>query len=223
MKGLGAVLDEYADCQACGLSETRRNLVFGSGPQDSPIMFIGEGPGENEDIAGRPFVGRAGDLMRKLLKNAGVPREYVFLTNTVCCRPTTEGGKNRQPTTDEMAACLPRLIQTIYTIDPVLIVAAGKVPLQLLTKVTTPITKVRGKIYSASIYGKISNEIKYPVLATLHPAFLLRNMDPGKKGWMQRTKEDYMKAREIIELIKGGLDGLRSPNEEIQRSEGEPV
>jgi DNA polymerase len=201
MEAIGSIYKRYSSCTKCDLHIKRNKLVFGTGPEDAKIVIVGEAPGEEEDRKGEPFVGRAGQLLKNMLRGSSIRKKDVFLTNTVCCRPTTDDGKNRQPSTVEMEACSKRLLETIYSIDPLLIIGTGKVPVQLLTKNTAAITKMRGNVYKALIPGK-TMQLYYPVLAVLHPAFLLRNPDISKKGWLPLTAEDFRKAKRIVKELR---------------------
>lgn len=195
MKGLKTIAREWMGCQKCPLHEGRNTLVFGDGPQDAKIMIVGEAPGENEDLQGLPFVGQAGEVLNDLLKEAGIRRESVFLTNVVACRPPG----NREPTNQEISACLPRLHDIIYTIDPLIIVAMGNVASWALTKKRS-ITANRGDISVISIPG-VTRPVPYPVLLTLHPAFLLRNPDIGKGGWVDLVVEDLKLAAKVANSL----------------------
>uniref|UniRef100_A0A7C3Z9F6 Type-4 uracil-DNA glycosylase n=1 Tax=Desulfobacca acetoxidans TaxID=60893 RepID=A0A7C3Z9F6_9BACT len=166
------------DCQRCKLGRTRTHLVFGEGSPQARLMFVGEAPGEEEDLQGRPFVGQAGQLLNSLLSKLGLRREDVYITNVVKSRPP----KNRDPEPDEVAACLPFLIKQIESIQPLVIVTLGKISTQSLLKTTAPITKIRGT------WQKFGN-IK--VMPTFHPSYLLRFPKERHKTWedMQQVME----------------------------------
>jgi DNA polymerase len=155
-------------CTQCRLCDGRTITVPGEGAAQADLMFIGEGPGYHEDQQGRPFVGRSGDLLTKMIKAMGWERDEVFIGNVVKCRPPD----NRKPLPDEMETCLPYLRQQIETIQPKVIVCLGKTALEGLfsTAEKIGITKLRGTWHH---YGDI------PVMPTFHPAYLLRS--PGKK------------------------------------------
>lgn len=176
------------DCTRCRLHRGRTHVVFGEGNPHSPVVFIGEGPGEQEDLTGRPFVGRAGQLLDKILAAAGIPRESVYITNMVKCRPP--GNRNPQP--DEIEACWPFLEQQLRLLRPRVIVALGNVPAQFFLKTREGITKLRGKFYP----WKAGIEV-FPMF---HPSFLLRNpsREPGSPKHM--TWQD-------IQTLKARLDG----------------
>lgn len=152
------------DCLACPLGGHRVKFVFGEGSPQSRIMFIGEGPGRDEDLQGRPFVGRAGELLDKMLGAMGFQRNQVFICNVVKCRPPD----NRTPTPQEAQRCLPYLRRQIELVRPAVIVTLGATPLRELLGVTTGITRVRGQWQTLDMLGGI------PVMPTFHPAYVLR-------------------------------------------------
>jgi DNA polymerase len=167
--GYDSGLDEQIrSCRLCGLHEKRRNAVPGAGNTDADVMFIGEGPGEQEDIQGLPFVGKAGQLLTKMLAAIELTREEVYITNVVKCRPPG----NRAPLPDEVETCFPYLEQQIRMIGPSIIMCLGGPASKTLLKTDTGITKLRGKLYSF-------NEI--PVIATYHPAAVLRFPEQYKR------------------------------------------
>jgi uracil-DNA glycosylase len=153
-------------CRLCKLCESRTNIAFGSGSPRARLMVIGEGPGEEEDKQGKPFVGRAGQLLTKMLESVGFDRERdAYIANVVKCRPE----RNRNPEPDEVAACNPFLTAQIDTIRPAVILALGNFAAQTLLGTREGITKLRGRVY----------EYRDSVLVpTFHPAFLLRNPGP---------------------------------------------
>lgn len=155
--------DEVLGCRRCGLCSTRTQVVFGTGPARTPLMFVGEAPGQDEDLQGEPFVGRAGQLLTNTLKKFGVDRSRVFIANILKCRPPG----NRTPAPDEMAACMPWLQRQIATIQPKLICGLGNIAVQTLLATKTGITKLRGRITEAQ---------GVPFFPTFHPAYILRNM-----------------------------------------------
>jgi uracil-DNA glycosylase family 4 len=174
---LNALREEIGDCQRCKLSMGRTHIVFGEGNANAKIMFIGEGPGREEDLQARPFVGDAGQLLTRLIERMGFKREDVYIANIVKCRPPM----NRDPQDDEISACFPFLDKQIDIISPEVIVSLGKISAYMLMGVKGPIskfsiTKVRGRFYE---YKGI------PVMPTFHPAYLLRN---PKDKWL--TWED---------------------------------
>ncbi len=166
-KAMAKLRHEWAACRRCVLAEKRHNFVFGEGNFAPRLLFIGEGPGENEDLQGRPFVGRAGELLTNLIKAMGLRREAVFITNIVKCRPPN----NRDPAPEEVVACSELLKKQISILKPEVIVALGKPATHMLLNTTLPISKLRGT------WQKYEN---IPLMPTFHPAYLLRN--PKDKG-----------------------------------------
>ena len=156
-------------CRKCGIGSTRTHSVYGEGNPCAEVMCVGEGPGETEDRLGRPFVGRAGELLEKMLGAIGLAREDVFICNTVKCRPTLDGGHrlaNRAPTPDEMKNCRPYLDAQIEIIRPRVILALGAPAAKSFMGERFSITKQRGQWYDGP-FGT-------PVIATFHPAYILR-------------------------------------------------
>jgi DNA polymerase len=160
----------FRDCAQCKLAPTRNRLVFGVGNDRPRILFIGEGPGAEEDEQGLPFVGRAGQLLTGLIKAMGLVREDVYITNVVKCRPPG----NRNPEPDEIAACRPILKRQIELLDPRLIVTLGNVPLKALNPDAGGITRERGRVFA---YGR------WRVLPTFHPSYILRSPDAIADCW----------------------------------------
>ncbi|RJR39758.1 MAG: uracil-DNA glycosylase [Deltaproteobacteria bacterium] len=175
---------ELGDCKRCKLSRTRKNIVFGDGSARAALMFIGEGPGEEEDLQGLPFVGAAGQLLNNLLSKLGLRREEVYIANVVKCRPPG----NREPEADESEKCLPFLRKQIEAIQPRVIVTLGRVATQGLLSTPAPLTRLRGQWQK---YGKIR------VMPTFHPSYLLRFPKERHKTWddMQQVME-YLAAYE---------------------------
>jgi uracil-DNA glycosylase len=159
------------DCQLCKLCAGRTHLVFGVGNPKAKLMFIGEGPGRDEDLQGEPFVGRAGQLLTDIItKGMGLRREDVYIANVVKCRPP----ENRNPEPDEVASCEPFLRKQIDLIQPEIIIGLGKFAVQSLLQSKVPITKLRGNWHS---YHGIK------LMPTFHPAYLLRNPGDKKLVW----------------------------------------
>jgi uracil-DNA glycosylase len=189
--GLQAVREELGDCQRCKLSKGRKNLVFGVGNPDAHLVFVGEGPGADEDDQGEPFVGKAGQLLTKMIEAMGYRREDVYICNVVKCRPPG----NRNPEPDEIAACEPFLKKQLGAIRPRMIVALGKFAAQCLLRDDTPISRLRGGFRS---YEGI------PLMPTFHPAYLLR--DPSKK------KEAWEDLKSVIAALRAlGFEPPRTP------------
>jgi DNA polymerase len=168
-KELSKLYADYSRCKKCPLhSQGRKQIVFGEGDPSSGIVFIGEGPGKDEDIIGKPFVGRAGKLLTKLMEKAGIKREEIYITNVVKCRPPG----NRTPAGIEITACASRiLIRELEIIKPKIICCLGATAARTLLGKETRISKIRGKIIEIS-------GIK--IIPTYHPAYLLRN-PPAQK------------------------------------------
>lgn len=221
---LAAIHNAWASCRGCQLCEERNFVVFGYGNPDAQIMIIGEAPGETEDREGFPFIGAAGQLLdlflgygschsdvkeaiedinatkrgdttgtRRLLRDL-LLREFYF-TNVVMCRPP----ENRDPIPKEIEACSSRLREQIYTIDPVIIVTAGGVATSAVVGKKIAITQSRGELYDVEMPGKIM-PIRYPVLALLHPSYLLRKNDFKQKGGEGvKTYNDVIRLMNIID------------------------
>jgi uracil-DNA glycosylase family 4 len=173
------------DCDRCGLCEKKTNYVFGTGSASSLVMFIGEAPGREEDLQGEPFVGRAGQLLNKILTAIGLKREEVYIGNILKCRPP----ENRDPLPGEIEACLPHLYQQIDVIKPKIIVALGRIAAQTLLKTNLPMSKLRGRFHDFK---------GYPFLVTYHTAALLRNPEYKKPTW-----EDMKILRRYYDKITG--------------------
>ena len=167
-------------CEQCALSRGRKNAVPGEGPPDADLMVIGEGPGANEDEQGRPFVGRAGDLLNEILAAIGCPRETVYIANIVKCRPP----QNRNPETDEIVECLPYLHRQIALVKPKVILAMGGVA-------ACTLLEYRGSL--GSLRNKVHTFRGIPLVVTYHPAALLRN-----PNWKKPTWDDVRIARRLL-------------------------
>ncbi len=165
-----AVRSELGECARCKLAQGRHHLVFGVGNPKAELVFVGEGPGEDEDLQGEPFVGRAGQLLTKMIEAMGFARGDVYIANVVKCRPPG----NRNPEPDEIAACEPYLRAQLAAIQPRVIVALGKFAAQTLLREATPISRLRGRWFS---YEGVR------LMPTFHPAYLLRSPDEKKKAW----------------------------------------
>jgi uracil-DNA glycosylase family 4 len=161
---------ELGDCRRCKLHRTRHTLVFGEGNKKARLMIIGEGPGYEEDIQGRPFVGKAGQLLTNILRSIHLQREEVYITNIIKCRPP----QNRNPEPDEIQSCYPFLTRQIQAIQPQIICTLGTFAAQTLLKTDAKITTLRGKFYEFA-------GIK--VFPTYHPAYLLRNPQRKREVW----------------------------------------
>jgi uracil-DNA glycosylase family 4 len=168
-------------CQRCKLHGLgRTQVVFGVGSPNADLMFVGEAPGADEDLQGEPFVGKAGQLLTKIIEAIDLKRNQVYIANVIKCRPPG----NRNPEPDEVDSCEPFLFRQIDAIKPKVIVALGKFAAQSLLKTTDPITRLRGRVFN---YRGAS------LIPTFHPAFLLRNPSAKRDVW-----EDMKKARAIL-------------------------
>jgi uracil-DNA glycosylase family 4 len=173
---------EIGDCTRCKLHSGRTNLVFGVGDPEATLMFIGEGPGADEDEQGEPFVGRAGQLLTQIIRAMGFTREQVYIANVVKCRPPG----NRNPEPDEIAQCSPFLRAQIAAITPRVIVALGKFAAQTLLGTETPISRLRGHFHPMG---------DTVVMPTFHPSYLLRNPAAKREVW-----EDMKMVMERLKL-----------------------
>ena len=177
---LDAIREDLGDCRRCKLAGTRKNIVFGQGNPRAQLMFVGEAPGADEDEQGLAFVGRAGQLLTKIIEAIGLTRDDVYICNVLKCRPP----QNRNPETDEILSCQPFLERQIQAIHPKVLVGLGKFAAQWLLKTAEPITRLRGRLGD---YGGIK------VMATYHPAYLLRNPPAKKDVW-----EDMKLVRDLL-------------------------
>ncbi|MBI5893542.1 MAG: uracil-DNA glycosylase [Deltaproteobacteria bacterium] len=173
---LESIKEELGDCKRCKLHKTRTNIVFGVGNPNAKLMFVGEGPGEDEDLQAEPFVGRAGQLLTKIIEAMGLKRSDVYIANVVKCRPP----ENRNPEPDEISECRPFLEKQIDAIKPEIIVVLGNHAAQTLLNTASGITKIRGQFF----YYK--DNIK--VMPTFHPSYLLRNESKKKEVWEDMQK-----------------------------------
>ena len=172
---LDDVRQELGDCQRCNLCEVRKNLVFGEGNYNADLVFVGEAPGAEEDRQGKPFVGRAGQLLTRIIEAMGLTREEVYICNILKCRPP----ENRNPKPEEIRACEPFLIKQLETINPRVICALGTFAAKTLLKTDAPISSLRGRFHS---YQGIK------LMPTYHPAYLLRNPSEKKLVWQDMKK-----------------------------------
>jgi DNA polymerase len=176
-----AIRADLGDCTRCKLHTLgRRQIVYGVGNPNADLMFVGEAPGADEDIQGEPFVGRAGQLLTKIIEAIGLTRADVYIANVIKCRPPG----NRNPEPDEVEQCEPFLFRQIDTIKPKVIVALGKFAAQCLLRTTDPITRLRGREF------KYRDAILIP---TYHPAYLLRTPSAKRDVW-----DDMKKVRSIL-------------------------
>ena len=180
---LVSIRADIGDCQRCKLAKTRSSIVFGSGNPKADLMFIGEAPGAEEDAQGLPFVGRAGQLLTKIIEAIGMRREDVYICNIIKCRPP----QNRNPESDEIASCEPFLFRQIAAIKPGVICALGTYGAQTLLRTKEPISRLRG--YFIDYRGS-------KLMATFHPAYLLRNPQEKRRVWEDMQKiRDYLRSQ----------------------------
>ncbi len=178
---LEMVRADLGDCTRCKLHRLgRRQIVFGVGNPDAELMFIGEAPGHDEDEQGIPFVGRAGQLLTKIIEAISLRREDVYIGNVIKCRPP----ENRNPEPDEVASCEPFLFRQVQAIKPRVIVALGTFAAQALLRTNDPISRLRGKVFR---YGAAR------LVPTFHPAYLLRSPERKREVW-----EDMKKVRALL-------------------------
>ncbi len=179
---LGELEKSLKNCMECKLCQERRQVVFGDGNPNAELVFVGEGPGEDEDKQGKPFVGKAGQLLTKMIQAMSLTRQDVYICNVVKCHPPG----NRNPAPDEIVTCEPFLLQQLDIIQPKVIVALGKFAAQTLLQSNEPISRMRG---SWRDYHGIQ------LMPTFHPAYLLRNPNEKRKAW-----EDLQKVMEMLGL-----------------------
>ncbi len=177
---LEQIRQDLGDCTRCPLHTGRRTLVFGTGNENADLMFVGEGPGHEEDVQGLPFVGPAGRLLNKITQAIDMTRDSVYIANVVKCRPPG----NRDPQPEEMATCLPFLVKQIQSVRPRVICTLGRVAVQALLSTDKPLGQLRGRTFS------FANAVVVP---TYHPAYLLRYPAKKREAW-----EDMKLARRLL-------------------------
>ena len=187
------------ECQRCGLAATRTNVVVGSGPVPCDLMIIGEGPGEQEDLKGLPFIGKAGQLLTKILEAANIDRETsVYIANTVKCRPP----QNRTPLPTEIEACKPYLLRQIQLVKPKILLLLGSPALRTILEESLPITKVRGEWVTAEF-----DYMEQPlyIMTLFHPSYLLRQQsrEKGSPKWL--TWKDMLEVASALSFYKEPL------------------
>ena len=181
-EALIAIREDIGDCTRCKLhGQGRTQIVFGVGNPNADLMFVGEAPGADEDIQGIPFVGRAGQLLTKIIEAISLTRDEVYIANVIKCRPPG----NRNPDPDEVEACERFLFRQIDTIQPKVIVALGTFAAKALLKTNDPISRLRGRIYEFRAAK---------LIPTFHPAFLLRSPERKRDVW-----EDMKKVRSLLQ------------------------
>jgi uracil-DNA glycosylase family 4 len=172
---LADVRADIGDCQRCALSRTRTHIVYGCGDPAARLVFVGEGPGYEEDQSGQPFVGAAGQLLNRIIEAMKLTRDQVYICNIVKCRPP----QNRTPAPEEIETCLPFVQRQIAVIHPQVICALGAVAAQTLLQTDLPISRLRGKFHTLQ---------DIQVMPTYHPAFLLRNPQKKREVWQDIQK-----------------------------------
>ena len=178
---LREVYEAVSNCRKCALCDTRTNTVFGEGSLRAKLMFIGEGPGYQEDMQGRPFVGPAGQLLDKMIAAIGLSREEVYIANVVKCRPPG----NADPRPEFAQACLPYLREQVRHIQPKVIVCLGRIAMQYVLKETAGITRMHGQVFQKK---------SFYIVPTFHPAALLRDESKKKLAW-----EDFKTIKHLLE------------------------
>jgi uracil-DNA glycosylase family 4 len=192
---LKLIREDLGDCTRCKLHKGRTKIVFGVGDPRAELMFVGEGPGADEDAQGEPFVGRAGQLLNNMIKAMGLRREDVYIANIVKCRPPG----NRQPERDECDTCSPFLMRQIAVVKPKVIVALGATAAKNLLAMNAPMSELRGRFYDFMPTGVRSSDPSWTgarLAVTYHPAFLLR--DPRQKGEAWKDLQMVMKYLGIV-------------------------
>jgi DNA polymerase len=191
VQALKIIREDLGDCTRCVLhKQGRKQIVFGVGNPKAELMFVGEGPGADEDAQGEPFVGRAGQLLNNMIKAMGIEREQVYIANIVKCRPPG----NRTPEREECATCSPFLMRQIAVVKPKVIVALGAVAAKTLLAMSASMMQLRGRFYDFRPAGVRSNDPNWDgckLAVTYHPAFLLR--DPRQKGEAWKDLQMVMK------------------------------
>jgi len=205
-EALRALHDDLRECSRCGLSRGRTQVVFGVGNPKAELMFVGEGPGFNEDRQGEPFVGQAGKLLTELLVGIGLTRQDVYIANVVKCRPP----ENRDPAPDEIAVCSPHLMQQIAIIRPRVICTLGRFATKLLAETELSMTVIHGKAKAREVAG-----VQTVIFPVFHPAAALYT--PANRQVLQ---EDFVRLRRLLER---GFEALSAPAGAEQTSPEAPV
>ena len=184
LSNLESIRAEIGDCQRCKLAPKRKNIVFGAGDPKAELVFVGEAPGSDEDEQGLPFVGRAGQLLTKIIESISLKREDVYICNVLKCRPP----ENRNPEPDEVAACNPFLKKQLATIRPKVVCCLGTFAAQTVLQTTSPISKLRGRFFDLD---------GLRVIATFHPAYLLRSPEKKREVWedMKQIRAELLRLK----------------------------
>jgi DNA polymerase len=179
---LDRVVEEIGDCKRCKLHPTRKNIVFGSGNPGARLMLVGEAPGAEEDEQGMPFVGKAGQLLTKIIEAIDLKRSDVYIANILKCRPPS----NRNPEEDEIKTCIPFLEKQIKIIAPKIVCTLGNIATRAMLDTDMGITKLRGRFHERS---------GLKVMPTYHPSYLLRDQSKKRETWedMKKVKKEYFK------------------------------
>ncbi len=193
IKELSSLFELVRSCTLCKLANGRKNVVFGEGDPNSILMLIGEAPGREEDITGRPFVGKSGELLTKMLRAINIERSEVFITSVIKCRPPS----NRTPKAQEIDSCLPYLLKQIELIDPRLILCLGSISSKTLLGKEEPLSRLRGKFFDLN--GR-------KVICTYHPAYLLRFGGAKQIGLKKEAWHDLQMLQREYERIKRKRD-----------------
>ncbi len=172
---LDQIRTDLGECQRCPLSKSRTQLVFGAGDPQASLVFVGEGPGFEEDRSGRPFVGPAGQLLTRIIEAMQLTRDQVYICNVVKCRPPG----NRNPSSEEIGACRPYLDRQLAAIQPKVVCTLGTFAAQTLLNTTAPVSRLRGRFHDGA---------GFRIMPTYHPAYLLRNPDQKKAVWTDVKK-----------------------------------
>ena len=183
---LQEIKTDLGECKRCKLCSTRTNIVFGAGDPKACLVFVGEGPGADEDLEGLPFVGRAGQLLTKIIEAIRLTRDQVYICNVIKCRPPN----NRFPEPDEVAACSPFLIRQLESIHPAVICCLGAAAAQTILLTKAPIGRLRGRFHEC---------LGPKVMPTFHPSYLLRNPEAKRDVW-----EDMKKVRALLDQLATG-------------------
>ncbi len=187
---LEEIREEIGDCTRCKLSQKRKNIVFGVGSSRADLMFVGEAPGADEDAQGIPFVGRAGQLLTRIIESIGLSRDQVYIANILKCRPPG----NRDPEAEEVETCEGFLFQQIQSVSPKVMVALGRYAAQTLLRTETPISRMRGQFFEFA--GGV-------LIPTYHPAYLLRNPSAKRQVW-----EDMKAVRAKLKELNSSYYGV---------------
>jgi uracil-DNA glycosylase family 4 len=227
---------KWSNCMACPLHKTRKNVVFGEGNPNADLMLIGAGPGKDEDAVGRPFRGIAGSILGQFLHGAKLSRENdVYITNIVSCYPQIErqderSGKvymdYRDPKKEERVACRERLMETIYIVDPLLIVVFGKIAMQALTGKGTQMTSARGQILTMHMQGR-QTELRYAVMPVHDLGSLATSSDHvSPHGYWAPTIKDFATICNVLDYLREKYYGIAPPEADrvpVEEERKEPV